>query len=109
MRAEKAQMSKIPYASTIRRLMYAMVCTRPNIGYTIGVVNRYMNNLGREATVKWLLQYLRNTSSACLRFGLGNPTLEGYTDSNMSADVDTSSSTFGYVMNVGGAISWLRS
>ena len=42
-----------------------------------------------------------------LRFGLGKPLLEGFTDSNMSVDVDTNRSTFGYVMAyAGGAISW---
>ena len=28
---ERDHMSKVPYASTIGSLMYAMVCTRPNI------------------------------------------------------------------------------
>ena len=43
----------------------------------------------------------------CLRFGSGKPLLEGFTDSDMSADVDTSRSTSGYVMTyAGGAVSW---
>ena len=40
-------MSKAPYASTIGSLMYAMVCTRPDIAHGVGVVSRYMNNLGK--------------------------------------------------------------
>ena len=28
-KTEKAKMSKVPYSSTIKSLMYAMVCTRP--------------------------------------------------------------------------------
>ena len=47
-RSEKAEMSKAPYALVVRSLMYAMVCTRPDIGYVVGVVKRYMSNLGRE-------------------------------------------------------------
>ena len=36
-------MIKIPYASVISSLMYAMVCTRPDIAHVVGVVNRYMS------------------------------------------------------------------
>jgi hypothetical protein len=39
---EEDKMSKIPYVSTIGSLMYAMVCTRPNILHAVGVVSRYM-------------------------------------------------------------------
>ena len=43
----------------------------------------------------------------CLRFSSGKPQLDGYTDSDMSADVDISRSTSGYVMTyAGGAVSW---
>ena len=41
-------MSKIPYSSTIGSLMYAMVCTRPDIAHAVGVLSGYMNNLGKE-------------------------------------------------------------
>jgi len=37
-------MSKVPYASVVGSLMYAMFCTRPNISHVVGVVIRYMNN-----------------------------------------------------------------
>jgi len=35
---EKELMAKIPYASTIGILMYAMVCTRPDISHAVVVV-----------------------------------------------------------------------
>ena len=59
-------MTIVPYASAVGNMMYAMVCTRPDIGYVVGVVIRYMNNPGREhwAAVKWILQYLKGTLSA---------------------------------------------
>ncbi|MCI81293.1 GDSL esterase/lipase 1-like, partial [Trifolium medium] len=34
---EKELMAKTPYASVIGSLMYAMVCTRPDIGHAVGV------------------------------------------------------------------------
>ena len=41
-------MSKVPYASAVGSLMYAMVCTRPDIAHAVGVVRRYMNNTRKE-------------------------------------------------------------
>eukprot|EP00253_Pinus_taeda_P005034 PITA_05034 len=54
-------MSKVPYASAVGSLMYAMVCTRPDIAHAVGVVSRYMNNPGKEhwMAVKWVLRYLK--------------------------------------------------
>ena len=40
---ERDHMSKVPYASTIDSLMYAMVCTRPNIAHAVRVVSKFMN------------------------------------------------------------------
>ena len=40
---EMDHMSNIPYASAIGSLMYAMVCTRPNIVHAAGVVSRFMS------------------------------------------------------------------
>ena len=39
---EKFFMSKIPYASIMGSLMYALVCTRPNLSYTVSLLSRYM-------------------------------------------------------------------
>ena len=35
---EREQMENIPYASVVGSLMYAQVCTRPNIAYVVGVL-----------------------------------------------------------------------
>ena len=61
-------MSKVPYASVVGSLMYAMVCTRPNIVLTVGVIRRYMSHPGIEHwhVVKWILRYLRGASNKCL-------------------------------------------
>ena len=47
-------MSKVPYASAIGNLMYAMVCIRPDIAHA-WVVNRYMSRLGKQQweALKW--------------------------------------------------------
>jgi hypothetical protein len=35
------QMKSIPYASDVGRLMYAQVCTHPDLTFVIGMLGRY--------------------------------------------------------------------
>ncbi|RVW34929.1 Retrovirus-related Pol polyprotein from transposon TNT 1-94 [Vitis vinifera] len=51
-------MRKVPYASAVGSLMYAMVCTMPDIAHAVGVVSRFISNPGKEhwAIVKWILR-----------------------------------------------------
>jgi hypothetical protein len=42
----KDMMSRIPYASSVGSLMYAMLCTGPDICFVVGLVSRYQSNLG---------------------------------------------------------------
>jgi len=46
----KEEMSRVPYASAVGSLMYAMVCARPDLAYAVAVstVNRFMSNLGKQ-------------------------------------------------------------
>ena len=54
---EEEEMATVPYASAVGSLMYAMVCTRPDITHAVGVVSRFLSNLGKEHwnAVKWIL------------------------------------------------------
>ena len=40
-------MSKVLYSNVVGSLMYAMVCTRPNTSHAVGVVSKYMHDLGK--------------------------------------------------------------
>ena len=103
-------MSNFPYSSAVSNLMYAMVCTRPDIAHAVGVVSRYMNNLGKEhwKAVHWILRYLRGTSSHALCFGGSDTVLQGYVDAYMAGDKDSRWSTTRYVFTVGGTtVSWI--
>jgi len=103
-------MSKVSYSSTIGSLMYAMVCTRTNIAHAVGVVSRYMNILGEEhwQEMKWILKYLKGTTTKALCFGGSNIVLKGYVDSDMASDINNMRSTTGYVFTKGGTIvSWI--
>ena len=103
------EMSKVPYASNVGSLMYAMVCTRPDIAHVVRVVSRFLTNHGKEhwEIVKWILRYLRDTSKVCLCFGSGEPMLDGYTNLDMVGDVDSRKSISGFLMTfTGGAVFW---
>ncbi|KAM2686697.1 hypothetical protein EV2_009558 [Malus domestica] len=45
---EIRQIRTIPYASAIGSLMYAMICTRPDIAYDVSITSRYQSNPGLE-------------------------------------------------------------
>ncbi|GJW74440.1 retrotransposon protein, putative, ty1-copia subclass [Tanacetum coccineum] len=64
-------MSKVPYANAVGRLMYLMVCTRPDKAYAVSVVSRYLANPGKNhwEAVKWILKYLRGTANVGLVYG----------------------------------------
>ena len=46
--AEIERMREIPYTSIVGSLMYAMLCTRPNIFYAVSMVGRYQSDPGEE-------------------------------------------------------------
>jgi len=47
-REDMDYMSEVPYVWVVGSLMDAMMCTRPRISHVMGVVRRYMDNLGKE-------------------------------------------------------------
>ena len=59
-------MSKIPYALAIGSLMYAMLCTWPNIVHAVSVMSRYQSNLSKEFCGTNTLQYQTVGLSATL-------------------------------------------
>ena len=108
-------MSHVPYASAVGSLMYAMVCTRPDIAHAVGVLSRFMSNPEKEhwTTVKWVFRYLRGTSDYGLcyqgRLGLERVfQIHVFVDADSARDLDQRISTSGYVFGLfGGAVSWM--
>ena len=92
-------MVKVLYSSVVGSLMYAMVCTRPDISHAVGVVSKFLKNPTKEhwEAVKWILRYRRGSSDECLCFGASNPILKGYKDFDMAGDLDNRKSTTGYL------------
>ena len=42
------EMRKVPYASVVGSLMYAMVCIRSDFTHAIGLISRFLTNLRNE-------------------------------------------------------------
>ncbi|GKF76198.1 hypothetical protein Tco_0225642 [Tanacetum coccineum] len=110
---ELDRMSRVPYALAIGSIMYAMMCTRPDVSFSLSMVSRYQQNPGEGywTAVKNILNYLRNTKGRFLVYG-GEEHLRvtGYCDASWQTDKDDSHSQFGWVFLLnGGAVTWKSS
>jgi hypothetical protein len=108
---EIENMSKVPYASAVGCLMYAMVCTRPDLAHAVSTVSRYMAKPGREHwnAVEWIFRYLKGTAEHGILFSRqpGTNSVVGYVDADYAGEVDDRRSTTGYVFTLsGGPICW---
>ena len=110
---EKDRMSRILYASAIESIMYAMICTRPDVSYALSMTSRFQSNPGEAhwTIVKNILKYLKRTKDSFLVYGGEYKLVEnGYTDSRFQTDRDNSASQYGFVFCLnGGVVSWKSS
>ena len=110
---DREKMKVIPYASAIGSIMYAMLCTRPDVCLAISLVGRYQNNPGVDhwKEVKNILKYPKRTKDMFLIYGGDKElVLNGYVDSSFDTDPDDSKSQTGYVFLLNGvAVSWCSS
>ena len=89
--------------------MYLMNCTRPDIAYAVGRLNRYTQspNQDHQIVVRRVLKYLRGTINYDLYFSGFPIVLEGFSDANWILDSNEMKSTNGYVFVLdGSAVSW---
>jgi hypothetical protein len=74
-----------PYQQAVGSLMYAMLCTQPDLAYPINVLSQHMANPNMEhwMAVKRIFQYLQGTLQMKLQFG-ATPSKEvlGYCDAD---------------------------
>ena len=99
-------MREILYAPTVGSLMYAMLCTRSDICFAVGMVSRYQSKPGEEhwIAVKYILKYLRRTRDYMLVYQDESLEPIGYTDSDFQSDIDFRKSTSGYVEPLVGVV-----
>ncbi|TQE12682.1 hypothetical protein C1H46_001702 [Malus baccata] len=107
---ETKLMKMKPYASLVGSLMYANICTRPDLAFIVGLLGRFQSNPGEAHWVaaKKVLRYLQKTKGFMLVYGHSDPLeLIGFTDSDLAGDVDERKSTGGYIFKLSGcAVSW---
>ena len=67
---EHEYMTRVPYASAIGSLMYAMVCTKSDLSQAVSMISRYMHDPGKGhwEAVKWVLRYIKGTIDVELVF-----------------------------------------
>ena len=96
-------MSKVPYASAVWCLMYAMVCTRPDLAHVVCTISRDMENTRREHwnAVKWIFRYLKGTTKHGILFSKQPKTnsVVGYVDVDVS-EMDDKRSTTDYLFTL---------
>jgi hypothetical protein len=79
-------MKAVSYAYVVGSLIYAQVCTRPNLAFIIGMLGRYQKNPGKPHWdgVKKALRYLQCIKGLMLIYKKSDDPLEivGYSDSD---------------------------
>ena len=106
---EIEKMRRVPYAEIVESLMYVKLCTRPDICFAVGMVNRYQSIPEPEhwTIIKHIMKYLKRTKNYMLVYSGDELILVGYTDFDFMSDKDSRKSTFSYVLTLGsGAINW---
>ncbi|XP_040374625.1 secreted RxLR effector protein 161-like [Rosa chinensis] len=109
---EVESMKNVPYARVVGSLMYAQICTRPDISFAVNMLSRFQSNAGHEHWIagKKVLRYLKKTRNHMLVYRKLNEKeleVEAYTDASYKSDIDDLKSTSGYIfLLAGGAISW---
>ena len=87
---EKEHMDKIPYATTIGSIVYAMLCTRLDVSCTLSMISRFQSDLGEchWIEIKNILKYLRRTKDIFLIYAgqEGELVISGYTDASFQSD-----------------------
>jgi hypothetical protein len=111
---ETNEMKAVSYASDVRSLIYAQVCTRPDLAFVTGMLGRYQKNPGKSHWdgVKKALRYLQGTKGLMLTYKKSDAPHEivCYSDSDFVRCLDTEKFTSGYIFTLtNGVISWKSS
>ena len=103
-------MKNISYASIVGSLMYARVCSRPDINFALEMLDRYQSNsdIKHWIAAKMIMKHLKRTKDFMLKFRkFDQLEVIGYSDSDYAGSVDSRKLTYGYIfLMAGGAISW---
>ena len=104
----RLEMRQKPYSQLVGSLIYAAICTRPDIQFAISILAQFMADPApfHWEAAKRVLRYLKGTRDYSLTFGGDLTDLTGYTDADWGSQAHRHSIS-GFVFKFcGGAISW---
>jgi chaperone required for assembly of F1-ATPase len=93
-------MKSVPYASAVGSIMYAQVCTCPDLDFITGMLDRFQSNLGLDhwRTIKKVLRYMQGMKDYMLIYRRSdNLEVVGYSHADYAGCVDSKKSTSGYI------------
>ncbi|GKF87923.1 hypothetical protein Tco_0258800, partial [Tanacetum coccineum] len=101
------RMQRVPYASAIGSIMYAVRCTRPKVAFAQNLCCRFEQNPSEIhlTSVKTILKYLRNTKDMVLVYGAKTKDelkVSCYADASFQTDKDDTKSQMGHVFELNG-------
>ncbi|XP_047261829.1 secreted RxLR effector protein 161-like, partial [Capsicum annuum] len=102
-------LDQLTYSQIVESFMYAMHCTRPDIGYAVGTLSKFTGSPGVE---HWndlirVLRYLKGTINVGLHYSTFLAVLEGYSDATWYSDLNDSKSITAWIFTLAGeVISW---
>jgi hypothetical protein len=91
------------YRSAVGALMYAAVCTRPDIAAAVGIVARHVEKPTKACwtAVKRIMRYLKGTADYSLKYRrCEDPELQAYCDADWAGDRKDRKSTTGFVLKL---------
>lgn len=97
------------FQSIIGSLMYAMIQTRPDIAFAVCFLSRFLSNptAAHIQAAHRVLRYLGHTKTLGVTYHGKEKGFKGCSDSDWGADINTRSSTSGYLFFLhGGVITW---
>ncbi|KAF3661700.1 putative cytochrome 86A2-like [Capsicum annuum] len=89
--------------------MYALHCTRPDIGYAVGILSKFTSSPGVEHwnTLIRVVRYLKGTINVGLHYFAFLALFEGYSDATWNSDPNDSKSITAWIFTLArAAISW---
>ena len=104
----RQEMRHKPYSQLVGSLMYAAICTRPDIAYSTSTLAQFMSDPSPThwEAAKRVLRYLKGTKDLALTFGGELTDLVGFTDADWGSQAHRHSISGSVFMFCGGAISW---
>ena len=93
-------MKAVHYSSIVGSLVYAQVCTRPDIAFVVSMLGKYLTDPGQShwKAAKKVVRYLQGTKDLMSTYRRTDALeVVGFSDSDYASWMDDKKSTSGYI------------